>query len=263
MAANGFVSMPIELGHALRAATLPRIHGDPFDRMLVAQAQLERLPILTADPAITRYDVETIWNAPGPRPTPEETTLLNPAASYAKRLERYRPGLVPFVLDGLASIYGHPVWERRQDPTSELILTILTQNSADVNAEVAFEALRRRIRPGSRRSARPRGGLGRGRADGGCTAGLGTGRVRATPRTDRRDPARRPRQPEGAAPPGNPAQDPRGTRRLLPRMPRRDAGARGADWLTQIDGIGKRPPRCCRCSASTRRCCRSTATSNA
>ena len=61
LAANGFVSMPIELGHALRAATLPRIHGDPFDRMLVAQAQLERLPILTADPAITRYDVETIW----------------------------------------------------------------------------------------------------------------------------------------------------------------------------------------------------------
>jgi PIN domain nuclease of toxin-antitoxin system len=61
LAANGFVSMPIELGHALRAATLPKIHGDPFDRMLVAQAQLERLPILTADPAITRYDVETIW----------------------------------------------------------------------------------------------------------------------------------------------------------------------------------------------------------
>ena len=61
LAANGFVSMPIELGHALRAATLPRIHGDPFDRMLVAQAQLESLPILTADPAISRYDVETIW----------------------------------------------------------------------------------------------------------------------------------------------------------------------------------------------------------
>lgn len=61
LAANGFASMPIELGHALRAATLPRIHGDPFDRMLVAQAQIEGLPILTADPAISRYDVETIW----------------------------------------------------------------------------------------------------------------------------------------------------------------------------------------------------------
>jgi endonuclease III len=73
---------------------------------------------------------------------PKKRRYSNPAASYAKRLERYRPGLVPFVLYGLASIYGHPVWERRQDPTSELILTILTQNSADVNAEVAFEALR-------------------------------------------------------------------------------------------------------------------------
>ena len=58
---HGFESIPIELGHALRAATLPRIHGDPFDRMLVAQAQIEGLPILTADPAISRYDVETIW----------------------------------------------------------------------------------------------------------------------------------------------------------------------------------------------------------
>jgi endonuclease-3 len=46
------------------------------------------------------------------------------------------------VLDGLATIYGHPTWERRLDPTSELILTILTQNTADVNAEKAFEALR-------------------------------------------------------------------------------------------------------------------------
>ncbi len=61
LAANGFASLPIELGHALRAATLPRIHGDPFDRMLVAQAQIEDLPILTADPAISRYEVETIW----------------------------------------------------------------------------------------------------------------------------------------------------------------------------------------------------------
>ena len=61
LAANGFSSLPIELGHALRAASLPRIHGDPFDRMLVAQAQVEGIPILTADPVISRYDVETIW----------------------------------------------------------------------------------------------------------------------------------------------------------------------------------------------------------
>ncbi len=61
LVANGFESLPIELPHALRAATLPRIHGDPIDRILVAQAQLEGLPILTADPAIGRYDVETLW----------------------------------------------------------------------------------------------------------------------------------------------------------------------------------------------------------
>jgi PIN domain nuclease of toxin-antitoxin system len=58
---HAFDLLTIELPHAFRAAALPRIHGDPFDRMLVAQAQIEALPILTADPAISRYDVETIW----------------------------------------------------------------------------------------------------------------------------------------------------------------------------------------------------------
>ena len=85
--------------------------------------------------------------APAARPKktqkPRKRRFSDPAASYAKRLERYRPGLVGFVLDGLASVYGREAWQRRLDPTSELILTILTQNSADINAEVAFEALRR------------------------------------------------------------------------------------------------------------------------
>jgi endonuclease-3 len=49
------------------------------------------------------------------------------------------------VLDGLASRYGHPTWQRVHDPTSELVLTILSQNSADVNAEQAFESLRARF----------------------------------------------------------------------------------------------------------------------
>jgi endonuclease-3 len=61
--------------------------------------------------------------------------------SWVRRLERNRPGLVAYALEGLATEYGHPVWERRLDPTSELILTILTQNTADVNAEHAFESL--------------------------------------------------------------------------------------------------------------------------
>jgi endonuclease-3 len=86
-------------------------------------------------------------SAPAARPKksqrPRKRRFSDPAASYAKRLERYRPGIVGFVLDGLASVYGREAWQRRLDPTSELILTILTQNSADINAEVAFEALRR------------------------------------------------------------------------------------------------------------------------
>ncbi|MDP9484112.1 MAG: hypothetical protein M3P84_12935, partial [Chloroflexota bacterium] len=61
--------------------------------------------------------------------------------SWVRRLQRTRPGLIAFVLEQLATEYGHPTWERRLDPTSELILTILTQNTADVNAEHAFEAL--------------------------------------------------------------------------------------------------------------------------
>ena len=46
------------------------------------------------------------------------------------------------MLDALAERYGREPWARRLDPTSELILTILTQNSADTNAEVAFQLLR-------------------------------------------------------------------------------------------------------------------------
>jgi endonuclease-3 len=64
------------------------------------------------------------------------------ARKWASKLERERPGLVAFVLDRLAEVEGRPAWQPRLDPTSELILTILTQNSADINAEVAFAALR-------------------------------------------------------------------------------------------------------------------------
>jgi len=80
--------------------------------------------------------------APAKKRRPRKRKFTDPGSSYAKRLERYRPGLARFTLDQLEGLYGRPVWERRLDPTSELILTILTQNSADINAEVAFEALR-------------------------------------------------------------------------------------------------------------------------
>ena len=61
LAANGFAPLPIRLEHALRVYELPSHHRDPFDRLLIAQAQAEGLPILSADPQIPRYDVQVIW----------------------------------------------------------------------------------------------------------------------------------------------------------------------------------------------------------
>ena len=58
---HGFEALPIALTHALRAGALPRHHGDPFDRVLVAQGQVEDLPIVTGDPLLNLYDVVTIW----------------------------------------------------------------------------------------------------------------------------------------------------------------------------------------------------------
>lgn len=52
--------LPVTVDHAVRVADLPHHHRDPFDRLLVAQAQLERLPIVTADRQLTAYDVEII-----------------------------------------------------------------------------------------------------------------------------------------------------------------------------------------------------------
>ena len=58
---NAFESLPVQLSHALHVYTLPDYHRDPFDRLLVAQSQLEQLPILTADHQISQYPVEVIW----------------------------------------------------------------------------------------------------------------------------------------------------------------------------------------------------------
>jgi endonuclease III len=90
--------------------------------------------------------VTPVASPPGRKPRPvakRKRRKPDPIKGWVKRLDRTRPGLVRFVLDGLAERYGQPAWERRLDPTSELVLTILTQNSADVNAEHAFVALRR------------------------------------------------------------------------------------------------------------------------
>jgi PIN domain nuclease of toxin-antitoxin system len=53
-------ALSIEPAHALHVATLPMHHRDPFDRVLIAQAQIENLPILTADDQFAAYDVTTI-----------------------------------------------------------------------------------------------------------------------------------------------------------------------------------------------------------
>ncbi|MBZ5657031.1 MAG: type II toxin-antitoxin system VapC family toxin [Acidobacteriia bacterium] len=53
--------MPITLEHAVRGGLLPLHHRDPFDRLLVAQAQSLKLPILSADAALDEYDVRRVW----------------------------------------------------------------------------------------------------------------------------------------------------------------------------------------------------------
>lgn len=55
-----FTPLPVTVEHGLRVGELPLLHKDPFDRLLVAQAQLEGLTIVTRDPRIARYDVETL-----------------------------------------------------------------------------------------------------------------------------------------------------------------------------------------------------------
>jgi PIN domain nuclease of toxin-antitoxin system len=61
LAENAIEGLPIGLSHALHVHSLPDHHRDPFDRMLIAQSQIENLPILTGDAWIARYPVETVW----------------------------------------------------------------------------------------------------------------------------------------------------------------------------------------------------------
>ena len=61
LAEEGFGVLPISLDHAIRAGSLVEHHKDPFDRMLVAQAQAEHLPIVSNDPVFDSYGVRRIW----------------------------------------------------------------------------------------------------------------------------------------------------------------------------------------------------------
>lgn len=61
MSLNDIQGLPIQMSHTLYVHSLPQHHRDPFDRLLVAQAELEELPILTSDPQFVHYDVEIVW----------------------------------------------------------------------------------------------------------------------------------------------------------------------------------------------------------
>ena len=175
------------------------------------------------------------------KPAKRKRAKPDPVKAWTRRLARYRPGLQRDVLDGLAGMYGTHAWERRLDPTSELILTILTQNSADTNAEKAFEALRHAY-PGSGAAEEHRLGAGWGGV--GLPAGTAPdwSRVEFAPIEELVDVIR----PGGLGPQKAPRlqaslrriREERGDYSLefLGDMSATDARA----WLTGIEGIGKK-----------------------
>ena len=61
VADKGFAWLPISAQHAWRVRDLPKHHGDPFDRTLVAQAVIERLPFVTTDARFAEYGVDVRW----------------------------------------------------------------------------------------------------------------------------------------------------------------------------------------------------------
>ena len=60
-AATRVTPLPITQLHAIESAALPQHHRDPFDRVLVAQARLENLPLMSTDDVFESYDVEVLW----------------------------------------------------------------------------------------------------------------------------------------------------------------------------------------------------------
>jgi PIN domain nuclease of toxin-antitoxin system len=58
--ARGFTMLSVTVAHAVAAAALPHHHSDPFDRMLIAQARLDRFTIVTSDTGFDAYDVDLL-----------------------------------------------------------------------------------------------------------------------------------------------------------------------------------------------------------
>lgn len=61
MAHYAMAALPVTLAHVLAAESLPLHHRDPFDRLLIAQATIEGVPIVTADPDFRRYAIKVVW----------------------------------------------------------------------------------------------------------------------------------------------------------------------------------------------------------
>jgi len=61
MSSNGFGQLEISFRQIMRCASLPRHHGDPFDRLLATQAQEEKLAIVSCDTAFDAYGIKRIW----------------------------------------------------------------------------------------------------------------------------------------------------------------------------------------------------------
>jgi PIN domain nuclease of toxin-antitoxin system len=61
MVENGIGLLPVALDHAMEVGNLPHHHRDPFDRMLVVQARMEEMPIISADSELDRYGVKRVW----------------------------------------------------------------------------------------------------------------------------------------------------------------------------------------------------------
>lgn len=58
---QGFTLMPVTFAQAQRAGAWPQAHGDPFDRLLAAQSDLENIPLATNDPKFKTFGIRTIW----------------------------------------------------------------------------------------------------------------------------------------------------------------------------------------------------------
>lgn len=61
VASQGFLAMPVTIPHAQRAGALPGPHRDPFDRMLIAQSQMDDLPLVSVEALFDRYGVTRLW----------------------------------------------------------------------------------------------------------------------------------------------------------------------------------------------------------